>query len=84
MQRDVRGVHIQDQLLGGRGEAGDEVFDQHAMQRPGIGTGSARLQATQRGRAGQRSITPDGRLHQQIGMQGIVVVQVFVAAGQAV
>ena len=54
------------------------------MQRNGVGARGARLQATQRGRTGQRIDPTHGSLHQQIVSQRIVIVQVFVAAAQSI
>ena len=64
--------------------AGDELIDQHAVQRHGLRARGARLQAAQRGRAGQRIDPAHGGLHQHVVAQRVVVVQVFVATAQAV
>lgn len=70
--------------VGWAGKAGNEVLNQHLMQRPGIGAAGTGLEPTECGRTGQCLIAPDGRLHQQVRAQRVVIVQVFVAAAQAI
>ena len=54
------------------------------MQRHRLRSRGARLQATERGRTGQRIDPAHGRLHQQVRAQHVVVVEVLVAAAQPV
>ena len=84
VQRHVRGVDVQHQLLRCGLVAGDELLDQHAVQCPGLRACGAVLQAAERRRRGQRLVATDGGLHQHIVAQRLVVVQVLVAAAQAV
>lgn len=84
VQRNVRGIDIQNQLFGWTGKAGNEMVNQHLVQRPGIGAAGTGLEPTEGGRTGQCLIAPDGRLHQQVRAQRVVIVQIFVAAAQAV
>src|SRR5690606_24067061 len=60
------------------------MLNQHLVQRPGIGAAGTGLEPTEGGRTGQCLIAPDGRLHQQVRAQRVVIVQVFVAAAQAI
>ena len=64
--------------------AGDELLDEHAVQRHRLRSRGARLQAAQRGRARQRIDSADRGLHQQVVSQRVVVVEIFVAAAQPV
>jgi hypothetical protein len=84
VQRHVRRVDVEHEFSGRCCVAGDELLDEHAVQCHGLGSRGARLQATQGGRGGQRIDPAHGSLHQQIASQRVVVVQVFVAAAQAV
>jgi hypothetical protein len=84
MQRHVRGIDVEHQLVGCTAVAGDELVDEHAVQRPGLRLCGAVLQAAEGRRRGQRLIATDGGLHQHIVAQRLVVVQILVAAAQAV
>src|SRR3546814_13395169 len=84
MQGHVRGIHIQNQFLGSRGKVGDEVFDQHLVQRTGVGASGTRLKAAERGRTGKRLVAPNRRLHQQVSTLLVMTVQVFVPPAKAV
>ena len=84
MQRHVRGVDVEHQLFWRCAVAGDELIDEHAVQRPGLRPRGPILQAAERRGRGQGLVAPHGGLHQHIVAQRLVVVQVFVAAAQAV
>jgi uncharacterized membrane protein len=63
---------------------GDELRGQHFVQRPGLRARGAVVQAAQSRRRGQLVVAAHGGLHQHVAAQRLVVVQVFVAAAQAV
>jgi hypothetical protein len=84
MQRHVRGVDVEHQFLGGTLVAGDELVDEHAMQRPRLRARGPVLQSAERRGRGQGLIATHGGLHQHIVAQRLVVVQILVAATQAV
>lgn len=62
----------------------NELFDQHAVQGHDIGARRARLQAREGRAAGQFLDSAHGGLHQGIVAQPVVIVQILVAAAQAV
>ena len=84
MQRHMGGIHIEHQLLRRLGVAGDELLHQHAVQRCSMFGRGSRLQATERGRTGQRLGAAHGRLHHQIAAQHVVVAHVRPAQTQTV
>jgi hypothetical protein len=84
VERDVGGVDIEHQFGGWCRATGDELFDQHAVQGHDVGSAGAAFHAAQGRAAAQRNAGADCRLHQRIAAQSGMVVQVFVAAGQAV
>jgi transposase len=84
VQRHVRRVDVEHQFRGGLLVRGNELFDKHTVQRPGLRARSPILQPAERGGRGQRLSAPNRGLHQHIVAQRLVVVQVFVAAAQPV
>lgn len=84
VQRHVGGVDVEHDLLGRRFVRSDELRNEHFVQRPCLRACGPILQATEGGRGRQRRDTADGRLHQRIGAQYIVIVQVLVAAAHRV
>jgi len=84
VQRHVRGVDVEHEFFRRRLMAGDELINQHAVQRNGLRPRGARLQATQRGRTGECIDPAHGSLHQQIRAQHVVVIEVFIATAQTV
>jgi hypothetical protein len=83
-QRHVRCVDIEHQFFWRCAVAGDELIDEHALQRPSLCTGGPVLQSAEGRGRGQGLIATHGGLHQHIVAQRLVVVQVFVAAAQPV
>ena len=66
VQRDIRGVDVEHQPAGRALVRGDELLDQHLVQRRALRARGPGLQPTQRGRAGQRLVSPQRRLHQHV------------------
>lgn len=87
-QRHVRGVDVQPQFawrtLPRAAPTGDELLQQHAVQRLGLRSRGRGLQPAERGGAGQRLITPDGRLQHPVIAQRVVVAHVGPTQAQAV
>lgn len=84
VQRHVGSVDIEDQFARCLLLRGDELLDQHAVERHHVGAGRARLQAREGRAAGQFLDLAHRRLHQRVTAQPVVVVQVLVAAAQPV
>ena len=84
VQRHIGSVDVEHQLGRRHPMCGDELRDQHFVQRPGLGTSGAVLEPAEGGRRSQWHIAADGGLHQHVATQRLVVVQILVAAAQAV
>lgn len=78
VQRHVCGVHVQHQLARRAlaTAAGNELLQQHPVQRPGLLGCGRGLQPAERRGAGQRMIAAHGRLHGQVRTQHVVVAHV--------
>jgi len=84
VQRHIRGVDVEHELGGRAPVSGDELLDQHPVQRHGLGARGPRFQPAQRRRGGQGVDATHRCLQQQVRTQRVVIVQVLVAATQPV
>ena len=84
----VGGVDIEDEFVGRRGERGDELVDEDRGHANEVATRDAVLEPAERGRRGEFGGAVDfgmvgGGLPEGIGAEALVVVEVFVAGGDA-
>jgi uncharacterized membrane protein YkvA (DUF1232 family) len=73
MQRHMGGVDVEDQFLRWFGMAGNELVEQHAMQRGRVGRGSRRVQAAKCRPGCQFRIAPERRLLDRYGRTVAIV-----------
>lgn len=74
MQFDVGGIDVEHQPIRRLRVRGDELRDQHLVQRPHLRSSRCVLQATQRRRARQHLVSIQRRLHDRIEAKRIVIV----------
>ena len=84
VQRDVRGIDVQNHFPWRQGMRGDVLLDQDAVQGHHIGSGRSCLEPRERRAAAQLARRAHRRLHQRIEAKARVIVQILVAAAQPV